>query len=66
MTEIQVVLIDPKEYGLEELKAAQIENSFAPKLVERNGYVAVYEQLLTKEITKEVSKEAIKIKQSNA
>ena len=54
----QVVLIDPKEYGLEELKAAQIEQSFAPKLVERNGYVAVYEQLLTKEITKEVSKEA--------
>lgn len=58
MSETQVVLIDPKEYGLEELKAAQIEQSFAPKLVERNGYVAVYEQLLTKEITKEVSKEA--------
>lgn len=58
MTETQIVLIDPKEYGLEELKASQIEQSFAPKLVERNGYVAVYEQLLTKEITKEVSKEA--------
>jgi hypothetical protein len=58
MTKTQVVLIDPKEYGLEELKASQIEQSFAPKLVERNGYVAVYEQLLTKEISKEVSKEA--------
>lgn len=58
MSETQIVLIDPKEYGLEELKASQIEQSFAPKLVERNGYVAVYEQLLTKEITKEVSKEA--------
>jgi len=58
MSETQIVLIDPKEYGLEELKAAQIEQSFAPKIVERNGYVSVYENLLTQEITKEVSIQA--------
>lgn len=55
---LQVVKLDPKEYGLDTEKATGIEKSFLPKIVERDGYVSVYENILTKEISKEVCNEA--------
>jgi len=50
--------LSPTEFGIEESKAVVINESFLPKLAERDGYIAVYENLLTKEITKEVCNEA--------
>lgn len=58
MNNTELVLIDPKEYGLEAVSASKIEQSFAPKVVERDGYISVYENLLTQEITKDVSSQA--------
>jgi hypothetical protein len=52
------LLVDPKEFGLEETKAKTIENSFLPKIVERDGFVSVYENLLTQELTQQVCVEA--------
>jgi len=50
--------LSPKEFGIEESKATVIEQSFLPKVVERDGLIAVYENILTKEITKDVCTEA--------
>lgn len=55
---LEVTKVDPKEYGLDVEKATGIEKSFLPKIAERDGYVSVYENILTKEITKEVCSEA--------
>lgn len=57
-TTTELIKVDPKEFGLEETKATAIEQSFLPKIVERDGYVQVYENLLTKEITRQVCEEA--------
>lgn len=54
----EIVKIDPVEYGLDTTKAKSIEDSFLPKIAERDGYVSVYENILTKEITDEVANEA--------
>lgn len=54
----QTSVVDPQEFGIDTNKGLTISQSFAPKIVERDGYVAVYEQLITKELTKEVCKEA--------
>jgi len=54
----ELMTIDPKEYGLEQNQVVTIEQAFAPKIAEREGYAKVYEQLLTKEITKETCVEA--------
>lgn len=54
----QTTVVDPQEFGIDTNKGLTISQSFAPKIVERDGYVAVYEQLITKELTKEVCKEA--------
>jgi hypothetical protein len=56
--ELQVAVIDPKEFGLESEKATTIMQSFTPKIVERDGCVEVYNQILTKELTKETCEEA--------
>lgn len=53
-----VQLIDPKEYGLEEKKAGTIETAFLPKKVETEGFVKVYETILSKEIDEATCKEA--------
>lgn len=52
------VIVSPKEFGIEESKAVVIEQSFLPKVVERDGLISVYENLLTKEINKETCVEA--------
>lgn len=57
-TTLEVVKIDPVEYGLDTTKAKSIEDSFLPKIAERDGYVSVYENILTKEITEAVCTEA--------
>lgn len=54
----QTAVVDPKEYGLEVEKATKINESFLPKLAERDGLVKVYENILTKEISKDVCEEA--------
>lgn len=50
--------VSPKDFGIEESKATVIEQSFLPKIVERDGLISVYENLLTKEIDKSVCDEA--------
>lgn len=55
---MEIVKLDPKQFGIEESKATVIEQSFLPKVVERDGLISVYENLLTKEIDKTVCEEA--------
>jgi colicin import membrane protein len=52
------LVLSPKEFGIEEAKATVIEQSFLPKIVERDGLISVYENILTKEINKDVCNEA--------
>lgn len=52
------LIVSPKDFGIEESKAVIIEQSFLPKIVERDGLISVYENLLTKEIDKSVCIEA--------
>ena len=59
---LELTKVDPKEYELDVEKGIGIEKSFLPKIVERDGYISVYENLLTKEITKDVSKEASELR----
>lgn len=54
----ELVKVDPKEFGLDELQVVSIEQAFLPKIAERDGYAQIYEQLITKEITKELCAEA--------
>jgi hypothetical protein len=54
----EIVKVDPKEFGLEESKAVKIADSFAPKISERDGFVKVYENILTKEVNEATCKEA--------
>lgn len=56
--ENQTMVVNPQEFGLEVEKATKINESFLPKLVERDGLVKVYENILTKEISKDVCEEA--------
>jgi len=51
-------LLNPKEYGLDEVQVVTIEQAFAPKIAERDGLIAIYEQVITKELTDETCKEA--------
>lgn len=54
----ELVKVDPKEFGLEDVQVATIEQAFLPKIAERDGYAQIYEQLITKELTKELCTEA--------
>jgi len=54
----ELVKVDPKEFGLEEIQVTTIEQAFLPKIAERDGYAQIYEQLITKELTKELCNEA--------
>jgi hypothetical protein len=53
-----LVIIDPKEYGLQEEAANGIQAAFAPSIAERQGLASIYEQLITMEITPECCAEA--------
>ena len=50
--------INPIDYGLNADEAKNIEKAFLPKIVERNGLVAIYEQLLSAKITLGLTSEA--------
>lgn len=54
----ELVKVDPKEFGLEEVQVATIEQAFLPKIAERDGYAQIYEQIITKELTPELCTEA--------
>lgn len=58
MSKEKAIIIDPKEYGLEEKKAGTIESAFLPKKVETDGFVKVYESIINKEINESTCKEA--------
>lgn len=58
----ELAVVKPSDFGIEEVKASEIEQSFAPKIAERDGYVGVYELILTKEISKEVCAEASELR----
>lgn len=53
-----IVKVDPKEFGLDENKAAQIEQAFAAVNSEREALTAMYAEIIVKEITPELIKEA--------
>lgn len=53
-----LIKVDPKQFGLEEVKAVEINTAFAPKIAEREALSVIYNELLTKDITEEVSLEA--------
>ena len=50
--------IDPKEYGLEETQVQTIEQAFAPKIAERDGYIERYNQIIKTELTESLCNEA--------
>lgn len=56
--ETKLVLVDPKEFGLEVEQVTTIEQAFLPKIQEREALITIYEQLITSEITPELCKQA--------
>ena len=58
---MELIKINAAEYGLEETKAQQIEKSFAVIAVERDGIIAIYEELIKSEITPEICERAGKL-----
>jgi len=56
-TAIQLT-VNPQEFGLEVIKAEEIQNAFTPKIIEREALYQIYSQLITQEITVESCKEA--------
>lgn len=50
----QLVKINPQDFGLEETQVSNIEQAFAPKIAERDGYIEMYNQILKAEITPEL------------
>ena len=59
--ETAIVKIDPKEYGLEEKKAKEIQVAFAPITVEADALIDGYESIITSELSADLSKKARKI-----
>lgn len=55
----EVVIIDPKEFGIEEKSAKSIELAFAPSISERNELSEKFDLLIKKEITPELIDEIV-------
>jgi hypothetical protein len=53
-----IVKVDPKEFGLSTEEVKTIDQAFQPMIVERNGYVPMYENLIKAEITPKLCSEA--------
>ena len=51
--ENEITIINSKDFGLTEDKAIQITQSFLPKITEFNGYIEVYNLIITEDITDE-------------
>lgn len=54
--------VDPKEYGLEVEQVSTIEQAFLPKIQEREALVAIYDQLITSELTPDLCKQAKEVR----
>lgn len=57
-----IIVLDPKEYGLETAQVATIEKAFLPKIQERDALTEIYNQILTSEITPDLCKQAKEIR----
>jgi len=55
---MNITKVNPQEFGLEVSQAETIEQAFAPKIIERDGYAAIYSELIAKEIDVTVCKDA--------
>ena len=55
---MEIVKVNPTEFGLEVSKAKQIEDAFTPAIVERDALISIYEELITGELTPGLSKRA--------
>ena len=58
----ELLKVDPKEFGLEVEQVSTIEQAFLPKIQEREALVAIYDQLITSELTPELSKQAKEVR----
>ena len=58
----ELTKVDPKEFGLDDVQVLTIEQAFAPKIAERDGLAAIYQQVITKELTPELCSEAKQIR----
>lgn len=58
----ELVKVDPKEFGLEVEQVSTIEHAFLPKIQEREALVAIYDQLITSELTPELCKKAKEVR----
>ena len=58
----ELVKVDPKEFGLEVEQVSTIEQAFLPKIQEREALVAIYDQLITSELTPELCKQAKEVR----
>jgi len=54
----ELVLVDPKEFGLEPEQAKEVELVFTPVIAERQNLIPEYNDIITREITKELTVEA--------
>lgn len=54
----ELVLIDPKEYGLDEKQASDVQNGFLPIIAERDSLAELYSAIVKSEITHDVCLEA--------
>ena len=52
------IIINPKEYGLDEKQAIEVESNFLPVEVDKENYAKIYETIVSKEISKETITEA--------
>lgn len=57
-TSTEVTIIDPKEYGIEEKKAHEIELAFKPKITEREELFKMYSEIIKEELTGELGARA--------
>lgn len=58
----QLVIVDPKEFNLDNAKAETIASAFTPKLLEREAYAQQYAELITQELSPELSKKASELR----
>jgi hypothetical protein len=58
MEEKSLVKVDPKEFGLDESQAQEIEQHFTPVVVERDNLAEIYTEIVGKEISPETTTQA--------
>lgn len=61
-TKNQIVVVDPKELGLDETKAKEVESVFTPLIIEREALTVIYQQLITEEMSKELVNKAYQLR----